>query len=187
MIIIIPVFSTIYSRRNFLFLRNQNKVESMRRKEDEITQHEEIINILEKATICRLALHGDEFPYIIPLNFGYQDEEGLNLYFHCARKGKKLQLIRQNNKACFEAEADTVLVAGNKPCGWSMKFRSVIGYGSIKIIEDELGIRQGLNVLMRHYTGDGKFEYDESVLKETYILQLKVHKISAKSHGFKKM
>ena len=158
----------------------------MRRTEDEITSREEILDILKKATICRLALHDEEYPYIVPLNFGIEEKEDLYLYFHCARKGKKLDLIRRNNKACFEVEADTEMVPGNKPCSWSMKFRSVIGEGSLEIIEDEPGIRHGLDVLMEHYTGKGEYPYDESVLKKTFVLRLKVHRLTAKSHGFKR-
>lgn len=158
----------------------------MRRTEDEVTNREEILDILKKATICRLALHDEEYPYIVPLNFGMEEKEDLYLYFHCARAGKKLDLIRHNNKACFEVEADTETVPGDKPCGWSMKFRSVIGEGHIEIIEDETGIRQGLDVLMEHYARKGEYHYDERVLKKTFVLRLKVHRLTAKSHGFKK-
>ena len=158
----------------------------MRRTEDEVTHKEEILDILKKAEVCRLAFHDEEYPYIVPLNFGIEEKEDLYLYFHCAREGKKLDLIRRNNKVCLEVEADTEMVPGDKPCGWSMKFRSVIGEGSIEIIEDETGIRHGLDVLMEHYAGKGKYQYDERILKKTFVLRLKVYRLWAKSHGFKK-
>jgi len=158
----------------------------MRRTEDEITDREEILNILKKATICRIALQGEEYPYIVPLNFGIEEKEELYLYFHCAREGRKLDLIRRNNKACFEVEDGTELVPSDKPCGWTMKFKSVIGNGTLEIIDDEAGIRHGLDVLMQHYTGGGEFSYDKKVLKKTLILRLTVHQFSAKRHGFKR-
>ncbi len=158
----------------------------MRRTEDEVTCREEILGILKKATICRLALHDAEYPYIVPLNFGMEVKEDLYLYFHCAREGRKLDLIRRNNKASFEVEADTEMVSGDKFCGWTMKFRSVIGNGTMEIRDDEEGIRHGLDVLMQHYTGRGEFSYDEKVLKKTLILRLTVHQLSAKRHGYGK-
>ena len=56
----------------------------------------------------------------------------------------------------------------------------------IEIIEDETGIRYGLDLLMEHYAGKGEYQYDERVLKKTFVLRLKVHRLWAKSHGFRK-
>lgn len=61
----------------------------MRRKDREITDFDEIMNIINKCDTCRLALFDKEFPYIVPLNFGVDiRDEQLYLYFHCAKKGK---------------------------------------------------------------------------------------------------
>ena len=71
----------------------------MRRKDREITDFDEMMKIIAKCDTCRLALFDDEFPYIVPLNFGTDVEEGqLYLYFHSAKVGTKLDLIRKNNK-----------------------------------------------------------------------------------------
>ena len=54
----------------------------MRRKDREITDFDEMMKIIAKCDTCRLALFDDEFPYIVPLNFGTDVEEGqLYLYF----------------------------------------------------------------------------------------------------------
>ena len=47
----------------------------MRRKDREITDFDEMMKIIAKCDTCRLALFDDEFPYIIPLNFGTNIEE----------------------------------------------------------------------------------------------------------------
>ena len=58
----------------------------MRRKDREITDFDEMMKIIAKCDTCRLALFDDEFPYIVPLNFGTDVEEGqLYLYFHSAK------------------------------------------------------------------------------------------------------
>ena len=59
----------------------------MRRKDREITDFDEMMKIIAKCDTCRLALFDDEFPYIVPLNFGTDVEEGqLYLYFHSAKE-----------------------------------------------------------------------------------------------------
>ena len=79
----------------------------MRRKDREITDFDEMMEIVKKCDTCRLALNDGEYPYIVPLNFGHEVKDGkLTLYFHCANEGKKLDLIRKNNKVTFEMDCD---------------------------------------------------------------------------------
>ena len=73
----------------------------MRRNEREITDPKIIEEIIHQATICRIALYDADYPYIVPLNYGY--ESGA-LYFHSAKEGKKIDLIRKNSRVCFEIE-----------------------------------------------------------------------------------
>ena len=44
----------------------------MRRKDREITDFDEIVSIIKRCDVCRLALNDEEFPYIVPLNFGLE-------------------------------------------------------------------------------------------------------------------
>ena len=59
----------------------------MRRSDREITDRNEILGVMEKCDVCRLALNDAEYgyPYILPLNFGMKaDGEQIVLYFHGA-------------------------------------------------------------------------------------------------------
>ena len=47
----------------------------MRRKDREITDIEEIRDIIEKCKVCRLAMQDEEGLYLVPLNFGYEFEK----------------------------------------------------------------------------------------------------------------
>ncbi|MBA7530072.1 hypothetical protein ES705_22275 [subsurface metagenome] len=100
----------------------------MRRSDYQITDKQELLDILKQAEICRLALADRDEPYIVPINFGIEFTDPLNLYFHCAREGRKLDIIERNHKVCFEVEVDAKLHPGSKACGWSMRYRSVIGF-----------------------------------------------------------
>jgi len=94
----------------------------MRRNEREIYDREEMEAIIQRAQVCRIGLSEKDVPYIVPMDFGY---EGNCLYFHCASEGKKLDMIRQNSKVCFEMDIDHQMVKpAGRPCGWSAKYRS---------------------------------------------------------------
>ena len=103
----------------------------MRRFKQEITE-EECIKVLQEAPRGVLALHGENgYPYAIPLNQFYNEEDG-KLYFHGALQGLKLDLMTMNNKVCF-----TVLDEGFKKEGeWPWHFHSVVCLGRIEIVEN---------------------------------------------------
>ena len=91
----------------------------MRRKDREITDFDEMMKIIAKCDTCRLALFDDEFPYIVPLNFGTDVEEGqLYLYFHSAKVGTKLDLIRKNNKCPNPASVQTLVTISGTLIFW---------------------------------------------------------------------
>ena len=87
----------------------------MRRFKQQLTD-EECIKVLMEEPRGILAIHGENgYPYAIPLNHFYDERDG-KLYFHCAKDGLKLDLIKENNQACF-----TVLDKGFKKDGdWAL-------------------------------------------------------------------
>jgi len=155
----------------------------MRKKDREITDIKEIINIIKKCQVCRIGIFDDEYPYIIPLNFGYSyKNEKLSLYFHSAVEGKKLDLIEKNNKAAFEMDCSTELISSNSPCGYSMNYESVCGNGKIEILDNDKKIK-GLKYLMKNYSNKDYSDADfkDKILKITTVLELKVNAIVGKS------
>ena len=55
-------------------------------------------------------MQGDEYPYVIPLNFGMAvDGQQVVLYFHGAQTGMKYELLSKNNKVCFEMDCGHML------------------------------------------------------------------------------
>ena len=48
----------------------------MRRKDREVTNIIEILQIIEKAKVLHLALFDADYPYIVPLHYGYEYTEG---------------------------------------------------------------------------------------------------------------
>jgi nitroimidazol reductase NimA-like FMN-containing flavoprotein (pyridoxamine 5'-phosphate oxidase superfamily) len=152
----------------------------MRRKDKEVTDKKIIDKILNESEFCRVAIHDDEYPYLVPLNYGYSDN---TLYFHSAAEGKKIELLKNNNKVCFEIEHAAKTMLDEQPGKSTTKYLTVIGYGEIEIITDTDKKIKGLDIIMNHYGSTTASEYDESQLNRIVILKLTINKITAKRSG----
>jgi uncharacterized protein len=120
----------------------------MRRKQHEITDKKIIEEILSKSEVCRIAIMDGDRPYIVPVNYGYYENA---IYIHLAPLGKKIELLKINNKVCFEIEYVAEIFKSELPCDWGTKYRSVIGYGSIDFVTDFEQKKEGLDILMAQY------------------------------------
>lgn len=151
----------------------------MRRKEKEITDKSEIESIIRKSLVCRLGLADNGTPYIVPLCFGYKDN---SLYFHSAKEGRKIEILKRNNGICFEFDDNLEVQAGKAACDWGMKYRSVIGYGQAFFVEDPEEKRKALDIIMAQYA-DGTFEYSEKALGKALVIKVEIESMSGKKSG----
>ena len=152
----------------------------MRKKDMEITDISEIEQIIRKATTCRIGLVDNDEPYIVPVCFGYERNV---LYFHSALAGRKVELIKKNNKLCFEIDTDVEAVKAEKPCGWTMKYRSVIGVGRARILESDEEKSHGLGLIMKQY-GGSDFGFPKSKLDKTLVVRVDIKNITGKKSGY---
>ena len=145
----------------------------MRRKDREITDFNEIINIIKKCDVCRIALNDKDFPYIVPLNFGL-DIQGkeVYLYFHCAMEGKKLDLIAKDNRVTFEMDCDHNFILYEERMSYTMGYESVIGHGVIETVPDE-NKYESLKILMRQYHAED-FKFNTDMMRVTTVLKMTV-------------
>lgn len=138
--------------------------------------------MLSEALVCHLALTDGSIPYVIALNYGfrYDGVQKLDLFFHCATEGRKLDLIRVNPNAFFIIDLPGPLVTGAEGCDWGMQYRSIAGTGIIQELHDPAQRKTALDLLMHHYSGRKDFSYNEKILAETTILGLTVTSFSGK-------
>jgi nitroimidazol reductase NimA-like FMN-containing flavoprotein (pyridoxamine 5'-phosphate oxidase superfamily) len=152
----------------------------MRRKDREVSSIEEIVEIIKKCDVCRIAIFDDEYPYIVPLNFGFTyDGNVIEFYFHGANAGKKLSLIQNNPKVGFELDCSHNLITGEQACDYTMEFESVCGDGIIELLPEDQKIK-AFTVLMQQYAKETTFDYNENYLKMVTVFKLKVHHITGK-------
>ena len=153
----------------------------MRRSDREIKELEHIIEVIKKCEVCRVALNDEEYPYILPLNFGFGIEEGqVVLYFHGATEGTKYQLIARDPRASFEMDCSHRLVLEENTGNCTMEFESIIGRGIIEIITDYDQKKEALDILMGQYHADD-FTYNEAIISQTGIMKLTVQQMTGKT------
>lgn len=152
----------------------------MRRKDREIKDKSEIMAILQKADVCRLAMSSNNVPYVVTMNFGIKNG-GTSLYFHCAGKGKKIDILKDNNLVCFQADIGHEFFLHDVSCGCSMRYRSVLGMGRIAFVSDLAEKIEALQTIMTHYTHKSSHEFKEELVERTTILRLDIEEISGKA------
>lgn len=138
----------------------------MRRKKQALST-EEINKVMSNGTSGVLALSGDDgYPYAVPINYVYDGEK---LYFHGATVGHKLDAIHRNSKASFCVIDQDQIV----PEKYTSYFRSVIAFGSIRIIEDDGEKRAAIEKLaLRYAPEDSAANRQAEIDRERNILCL---------------
>jgi uncharacterized protein len=152
----------------------------MRQSKFEIKERAELVDILERADACRLAFAVDNVPYIVALNYGYEWDSSLTLYFHGAREGRMIDSMKSNNLVCFEMDIDHGLFRGKTACEWGMTYKSIVGYGSLGVIEQREEKLKALDLVMAHYGSKGNNIYAEKALENTCVLKLMAREVVGK-------
>lgn len=119
----------------------------LRRKRQALSE-DDCTSILKKGTSGVLALDGDnDYPYAVPISYVYDGEK---LYFHCAKSGHKIDAVKKNPRASF-CVIDQDLVV---PEEYTSYFRSVIVFGTMRILEQDIEKRTAIEKLALKYAPD---------------------------------
>lgn len=155
----------------------------MRRKNREVTELTEIIEIINGCKVCRLAMVDNGQPYVVPLNFGYrQDDSVITIFLHCAREGRKTEILKQNNQVCIEMDQMKELICGEKGCDYSCYFESFIGTGQAVFLDDAAAKAEALQAIMKQQTGRDDFSFDQQILEQTAVIAVELRRYSGKRH-----
>jgi nitroimidazol reductase NimA-like FMN-containing flavoprotein (pyridoxamine 5'-phosphate oxidase superfamily) len=135
---------------------------------------------------CRwmsIALSGPDGPYIFTLSYGYDIERNA-LYFHTARTGLKLELLRNDPRACGTIIEDLGYLHGK--C--SHAYRSLVVFGRISFVDGAEEIDHAFNVLLDHQErepGEVKREFlgSEGAARSAQILRFDIESMRCKQGG----
>ncbi|MGD9947503.1 MAG: pyridoxamine 5'-phosphate oxidase family protein [Desulfobulbus sp.] len=152
----------------------------MRRKDREITDRAEIDAILGSAHLMRIALANGDTPFLVPVFYAF---DGTAIYFHSAQAGTKIDIMKRNNKICFEISIDHGVVESDLACDFEAQHRTVIGFGKVAFVTDDGEKIKALDRIVAQFS-DKKFEYPQTNLSRTVIIRIDIESIKGKKHGF---
>ena len=116
----------------------------------QIIPREECIELLINEPRGVLSVLGDdEYPYGMPMNHYYCEEDG-KIYFHGGKKGHKIDAISRHDKASFCVYDNGF----RNPGEWALNIRSVIVFGRIEIVEDMDKVIRISRLLSYKFTND---------------------------------
>lgn len=157
----------------------------MRRADREIRNREDILDVMRKCDVCRLALNDDGYPYIIPLNFGMKIcEENVYLYFHGAAEGTKYNLMEKDSRASFEMDCEHRLVSEEDRGYCTMEYESVTGRGILEPVPDE-DREEALKIITAQYHEE-EFVFSRDAVPRTRVFRLRIVSMTGKRKRKKK-
>lgn len=106
--------------------------------------HAELMQVLRKGAHMTLALSKDNEPYLVTVNYSL-DEERHCVYFHCASRGKKTDILRSNPRIWGQVLEDHGYIQGE--CDHS--YATVQFSGSAEIVSDEAEKTRALELMIK--------------------------------------
>ena len=114
-----------------------------------------------------LAVNGDDgYPFAVPINYFYDDENG-KIYFHGAKSGHKVDSLKKSDKVCFTVYGGEHFKEGE----WAAYVRSVVIFGRCRLISDpELTEEKVRTLALKYYPT--KAEVEAEIAKDIRAAQL---------------
>ena len=144
----------------------------------------EMEDILKRAEVGRIALCDGSIPYMVPLNFLYQERK---IVFHCTWEGKKLNIIAKNQHCCFEVDEFMGEVSYHYDTLCHLDYDSVLAFGKTHIEngeEEKLRFFQLLHAkykeLYRKPISEGGVRFDKARLSEACCVVVDVEELTGR-------
>ena len=154
----------------------------MRRTDRAVTDNRQIQSIIEQAKVVHIGMIDNDRPYVVPMQYGFVFADGqLTLYVHCAKEGRKLDIISKNPRVFIELETEAAIISGGDiPCKYGSEYASVMGDGTAIVVEDAAEKIFGLQLLMKTQTSRD-FEITAQMATSVTVLRIDVPHVAAKS------
>ena len=153
----------------------------MRKKDREILDKRIYLEIMKSGKFSTISMCRNDEPYIVTLSYGF-DAINNCLYFHSAQKGLKIEFLKENQKVCGTILEDLGYVMG----GCSHKYRSIVFWGDMTIVEDLDEKKHAFDVMLKHLEDNPsklkeRFFKSEESYNNTCLLKLEINLITGKA------
>ena len=141
---------------------------------------------LREAKVGHIASARNDQPFLNPSTFWF-DEENRQIIFHSNVAGRIRSNIESNSRVCFEAIELGKMLPSNVALEFSLQFRSVILFGTARILSDPDEIRRVMYRLIQKYfpamrAGQEYREIADKELKRTSVYAIKIQEWSGKEN-----
>lgn len=143
----------------------------MRLTKREIKDKETLQQILKECRVLRIGTMDEDGIYIIPMNYGYEWQEGElpRFYVHSAREGRKVRAFCAREEVSFELDREGGIIKGDYACSYSFAFQSIMGGGKIRLVTDGEEKLRGLTCLMEHMEPGKKLNFTKEMTEAVHV------------------
>lgn len=154
----------------------------MRRKDREMDRNFalSVIDQCEYAVLSMASRQGE--PYCVPITIVRNDNA---VYFHCAKEGRKIQMLRENPKVCLSCVGSTKRAEFE----FTTEYESAVVFGSAVEVIDEDEKIDALRRLCQRHTPAHMDAFDEAIetsLSRTAVWKIIVDSITGKRKKYDK-
>ncbi len=148
----------------------------------DITETNQLEAIIKRCQICRIGMIDGNRPYVLAFNFGYHNK---TIYLHCAKEGKKIDVLQKNNQVCIEFDTDHELFARHEhvACSWRWKYRGVLAWGKAVFVDDNDEKLHALKIFMQNYS-DRDFKFSKPAVDNIQIIKIKIDEWTGRSFEY---
>jgi nitroimidazol reductase NimA-like FMN-containing flavoprotein (pyridoxamine 5'-phosphate oxidase superfamily) len=139
-----------------------------------------IRSILEKAPIGHVAHFAHGQPYVTPTNFWY-DEAGGRIIFHSNVAGRLRANLEACARVCLEVSEMGRFLPSNAALEFSVQYRSVMVFGTVRILKDPDDIRAGLHAMLAKYFPGLRPGFEFRPVTEKEIARTSVYSLAIES------
>ena len=141
---------------------------------------------LHEAKVGHIASTWDDQPFLNPSTFWYEEAEQ-RIIFHSNIAGRVRANIERNPKVCLEASELGKLLPSNIALEFSLQYRSVVVFGTVRILDDAEEKRAALYGLIKKYfpemqAGKEFRPITDKELKRTTVYAIEIESWSGKEN-----
>jgi len=141
---------------------------------------ETVFKILDEGFVCHVGFVVEGQPYVIPTNYG---RSGETLYLHGSAASRMLRTLSEGVPVCVTVSLVDGLVLARSAFHHSVNYRSVVIFGTARLVEDPAEKMEALRLFTEHVMKgrwDDIRQPSEQELKGTTVLALPMEEVSAK-------
>ncbi len=139
--------------------------------------------VADKCEYANLAMASPEGePYCVPVSIA---RDGDTIYFHCAKEGRKIDILRANPSVCISCVGDT-LRATDK---FTTEFESAIIFGTASEVTDDAQKVHALRLICERHTPSNMHEFETAIersLPRTAVWKIQIAEITGKRKKYDK-